>query len=260
MIHHKQSSRSSMGMCSFKAYTMGYAQLEGLLLLLLGLALPATYAFAPGMSQSRRSSLTLLKGDTDVETLLAKSTFPIQPDDLISLAKEAFLTKGMGLKDDGACLAGDFQFRAAFVETNREDFFKALKSFNLEDSFAITQNFFGWMVDPLQPNRVWVMNRQEAVHVGAFAGVEPTQKVLVMPPQCYHVDFNEAGKVTEFGFYTVDRAQGNTGGLGGAFGYFYGVGRPLPFPEGKPYKRSFRMRIFQMVGKILSKLTKKKKE
>ena len=33
---------------------------------------------------------------------------------------------------------------------------------------------------------------------------------------------------TTIGFYTVDRRQGNTGGLGGAFGYFYGTGNPLP--------------------------------
>ena len=54
------------------------------------------------------------------------------------------------------------------------------------------------------------------------------EAVLTLPPQLLHLDFNNDGKVTEFGFYTVDRRQGNTGGLGGAFGFFYGVGRPLP--------------------------------
>jgi hypothetical protein len=99
--------------------------------------------------------------------------------------------------------------------------------------------------------------------------------------------------VTEFGFYVVDRAQGNTGGLGecilvvewrcclpcyemspitmrftltllwksigGAFAFFYGVGRPLPFPEGKPYKMSLRRRLFTALTRLLSKFSKKKK-
>lgn len=110
----------------------------------------------------------------------------------------------------------------------------------------------------MQPNRVWVMNRVEATHVDTFAGVKPTGKQLVLPPQQFHMDFDESGKVTEFGFYTVDRAQGNTGGLGGAFAYFYGVGRPLPFPEAKPYKKSFRRRLVEGIAGLASKLQRKK--
>jgi hypothetical protein len=129
---------------------------------------------------------------------------------------------------------------------------------NLADD--IKQQFFGWMVDPLQTNRVWFFNRQEAKHVADFMGAKPTNKTLVLPPQCNHLDFTTDGKVSEFGFYVVDRAQGNTGGLGGAFGFFYGVGRPLPFPEGKPYKMSLRRRLFSVVAGFLSIISKKKSE
>lgn len=73
-----------------------------------------------------------------------------------------------------------------------------------------------------------------------------------------HMDFTEAGLVKEFGFYTVDRRQGNTGGLGGAFAFFYGAGRPLPFPEAKPFKRSKRFRLFQFIGNVASRFSKKK--
>jgi len=201
------------------------------------------------------------KGDLDAEALLSKSTFPIPPDDLIALAKETMIVKGVGTKDDGACLADDFTFRAQFVEVDRDGFLGALGSFNLEDSFDIQQQYFGWTVDPLQPNRVWFLNRQEAKQVNDFAGVKaPTEesRVLILPPQNFHMDFTADGRVQEFGFYTVDRAQGNTGGLGGAFAYFYGVGRPLPFPEAKPYKPSLRRRCLEFVGKIASKLQKKK--
>jgi hypothetical protein len=183
-----------------------------------------------------------------VEALLAKSTFAIKPDDLITLAKDFTFINGAGTKDNGACLADDFVFRAAYIEViDKEKFVATLGGFSLEDSFDMKQQFFGWTVDPLQPNRVWVYNRQEGVHVKDFIGVKPTGNQLVLPPQSLHMDFNEEGKCTEFGFYTVDRNQGNTGGLGGAFAFFYGVGRPLPFPEGKPYKPSLQRRILEGV-------------
>jgi hypothetical protein len=200
------------------------------------------------------------QGDLDTDALYAKSTFPIKPDELIALAKDVIVNKGIGLKDNGECLADDFIFRAAFVETPKDEFFKALKSFSLEDSFDLKQQYFGWVVDPLQPDRVWFYNRQEAKHVGDFMGAKPTNKILVLPPQSLHLDFTPGGKVKEFGFYVVDRNQGNTGGLGGAFGFFYGVGRPLPFPEGKPYKMSLRRRLFTAVAGFLSKFSRKKSE
>ena len=64
------------------------------------------------------------------------------------------------------------------------------------------------------------------------------------------VDFDANGMITEIGFYTVDRRYGNTGGLGGAFGYFYGVGKPLPIPECQPFKPSFRFRFLNALAKL----------
>jgi len=91
-------------------------------------------------------------------------------------------------------------------------------------------------------------------------GAEPTGKEIIYPPQIQHLDFNEDGKVVEYGFYTADRRQGNTGGLGGAFGFMYAVGKPLPIPECHPYKPSFRFRILQLIGKLGNKLRRKKKK
>jgi hypothetical protein len=221
---------------------------------------PSSSPTAPRCSALEMSSTQTYQGDLDTEALYATSTFPIKPDELITLAKDVIINKGIGLKDDGKCLTDDFIFRAAFVETPKDEFFSALKSFRLEDSFDLKQQYFGWIVDPLQPERVWFYNRQEARHVGDFMGAKPTpdSKMLVLPPQSLHLDFTPQGKVKEFGFYVVDRNQGNTGGLGGAFGFFYGVGRPLPFPEGKPYQMSFRRRLFTAVAGFLTKLSKKK--
>jgi hypothetical protein len=74
------------------------------------------------------------------------------------------------------------------------------------------------------------------------------------------MDFNDQGKVTELGFYTVDRQYGNTGGLGGAFGFFYGVGKPLPIREARPFKPSFKFQILQNLGKLAKMFSKKKSD
>ena len=89
-------------------------------------------------------------------------------------------------------------------------------------------------------------------------GAEPTGKEIIYPPQTFHLDFDKEGKVTEFGFYTVDRHQGTTGGLGGAFGFFYAVGKPLPFREAKPFKKSFRFRLLTTIGNFVNKRKTKK--
>jgi len=53
--------------------------------------------------------------------------------------------------------------------------------------------------------------------------------------------FNEQGQVVEYTIgYPMDRRLGNTGGLGGVFGLFYAIGKPLPFPEANPWKISKR--------------------
>jgi len=199
----------------------------------------------------------------DLDDNAAASTapaFPIASQELIALAKKVVYEKRIGLNDNGDCLADNFTFRAQFVEVDKKGMLSALNSFNLEDSFDMIQYFYGWMTDPMQPGRVWFMNRVEAKHVNKFMGVKPDGKELVLPPQLFHMDFDPATKkVTEFGFYTVDRAQGNTGGLGGAFAYFYGVGRPLPFPEAKPYKKSFRRRLVEGLGALATKFQKKNK-
>jgi len=194
------------------------------------------------------------------EAMLSTSSFPIKPSALIDRAKEVLSpTISIGTKDGGECLAEDFEFCAAVVgPIGRKEYLSALGSFSLEEAFDITPNFFGLTVDPMQPNRVWFFNRVKGVHVGTFMGAEASGKEIAYPPQTLHLDFTEDGKVKEFGFYTVDRRQGNTGGLGGAFGFMYGVGKPLPIPECQPYKRSLRFRLLNFLGGLGQKMKKKK--
>lgn len=195
--------------------------------------------------------------------LLEQSTFSIKPEALMKRAKYVLGPEcGIGTLDEGNCLAEDFEFIAAVVgPIPRTGYLDALTNFNLASSFTIQSNYFGMSVDPLQPNRVWFMNRVRGRHDrGAFMGAPPTNQEIVYPPQTLHLDFNDNGDVTEFGFYTSDRRQGTTGGLGGAFGFMHAVGKPLPIPECQPYKPSKRFRLLQFIGKTAEKFQKKKKE
>ena len=212
-----------------------------------------------GSPSTRLFSTSSVIGEVDIEGAYKESSFPIAPDDLISRAKEILSPEiSVGTKDGGACIAEDFEFVAAVVgPIPKKEYLAALGSFKLEDSFDINQNFFGFTVEPLQTNRVWFFSRQVAKQIAPFLGVNPedTKEALELPPQLLHMDFNEEGLMKEFGFYTVDRRQGNTGGLGGAFGYFYGVGKPLPIPECQPYKRSFRFRMLNFISRLGTKMS-----
>lgn len=214
--------------------------------------LPDTNIATPTESTDATSPSGIV-GILDTDAAYAKSTFPIKADDLIKRTKEILSSEiSLGTKDGGTCLADDFEFCAAVVgPIGKDEYLDALGSFKLEDSFDIQSNFYGFYVDPLQTNRVWFFSRSEAKHVGKFAGKEATGKELQLPPQCFHIDFNESGLLKELGFYTVDRRQGNTGGLGGVFGYFYGIGKALPFPECQPFKPSYRLKALQVIGAVV---------
>mmetsp|Transcript_22667 Transcript_22667/g.45357 ORF Transcript_22667/g.45357 Transcript_22667/m.45357 type:complete len:282 (-) Transcript_22667:33-878(-) len=194
----------------------------------------------------------------DEAAAFAASTFPIAPADLIARAKEVLSRDvGLGTKDGGECLAEDFEFVAQVVgPIGREEYLGALGTFDLESAFDITPNGFGFSVDPLQTNRVWFFNRVRATHTGTFMGAEPTGKQVVYPPQVQHIDFDESGKIREYGFYTADRRQGNTGGLGGAFGFMAAVGKSPPVPEFRPYKRSKRFRALLFFGDFMKRFQK----
>lgn len=211
------------------------------------------------VAQQEQQPKAMFASFANEENLLKESTFPIAPDDLMKRAKEVLSPSiGIGTKDGGACLADNFEFVAAVVgPLPKSEYLDALGNFNLEDSFDMEPNFYGMSVDPYQPNRVWFFNRLRATHTGDFFGAAPTGKEIEYPPQVQHLDFNEEGLVKEYGFYTADRRIGNTGGLGGAFGLMYAVGKPLPIPECQPYSPSLRFRLLQLVGGVLKRFSKK---
>jgi hypothetical protein len=218
----------------------------------------------------------ILEDEVDEEKMLAASTFPIKPDELINRAKEIIRAQ-RGIQDgsfDENLLAPDFRFCAPFVGgatpkspedampgLPKDQYLAALRSFDLLTAFPdMNNNYHAFRVDPFEPNRVWFQTRAVATHTGKLMGKPATGKKLVLPPQAFSLTFNEAGQVTLFNVgYVIDRTIGNTGGLGGAFGFFWGTGNPLPFPECKPYKPSLQMRSISLVQKLLNLLSGKRK-
>lgn len=193
------------------------------------------------------------------EAMVAQSKFPVKPDYLVELAKDA-LRKQVGL-DDESVLADDFQFCAPVVgPLTKEQYLGALRNFKITDAFPdLDANYHFVRVDPFEHNRVWWFTRSIATHSGPLLGKEPTGTVLELPPQANSFVFNEEGKIKEMTIgYVLDRRVGNTGGLGGIFGFLYGVGQGLPIPECKPYKPSLRFRLFNFIGSVASRFRKKK--
>jgi len=194
------------------------------------------------------------------EAMLAKSEFAIKPDDLVKRCKE-IVAAGVGTKDGAADFADDFEFCAPVVgPINKKEYLSALRTFKIEDGFPDSNpNYHAFRVDPFEPDRVWFQTRKTGTNSAEFMGKPATGKALVFPPEAYSLRFNEQGKVKEFTVgYPMDRRVGNTGGLGGAFGYFYGVGRPIPIPECKPYSPSWQFRLLRFISRISKRFQSKK--
>ena len=90
------------------------------------------------------------------------------------------------------------------------------------------------------------------------SSIPPTGVRVESPPQSCSVIFNAEGLVRKFTIgYVMDRDVGNSGGLGGAYGLLYAIGKPLPFPEAQPWKISKRYKAFLFFGNLTSSLKKR---
>mmetsp|Transcript_30396 Transcript_30396/g.52217 ORF Transcript_30396/g.52217 Transcript_30396/m.52217 type:complete len:269 (-) Transcript_30396:36-842(-) len=230
---------------------------------------------APPATESTGTDVIL--SDQDEAELLAASSFPIKPDKLIDLCKGVIRAQRDGLQDgtlDESIFADDFRFCAPFVGgrtprpgmndpmpgLDKTMYLSSLRSFDLLAAFPDMNNrYHAFRVDPFEPNRVWFQTRATATHSGSLMGQPPTDRVLELPPQMFSMTFNEQGQVTVFNVGNViDRTVGNTGGLGGAFGFFYGVGQPLPFPECQPFEPSPQFKLLGVLQGLLKLLPQEK--
>ena len=105
---------------------------------------PAATAPAPVTTGTVSS---LIPGEVNTQAAFADSSFPIAPDALVNRAKEVLSPQiEIGTRDDGKCLAEDFEFVAAVVgPIPKEEYLQALGNFKLTESFDIEQNFFGFV-------------------------------------------------------------------------------------------------------------------
>merc|ERR1711892_1385955 len=118
--------------------------------------------------------------------MLSKSDFPIKPAELVERCKN-IVRHNLGAEKPDA-LAEDFQFIFPVVGPLRKsEFIAVFSSFKVEEAFKGNYNYFGFNVDPMEPNRVWFFSRGVVTHSGMLQfgamKMEPTGTSVVIPPQ-----------------------------------------------------------------------------
>lgn len=197
------------------------------------------------------------------EDSLASMSFPISLEELITKSKE-FLSANQGVErpellDDSFCFMGPVVGGPEGLP--KENYLKAVGGFQIKDAFPdINPRFHDFRADKLDAGRIWFTSVATGTDNGTgFLGNKPTGKSFRTPPQACSLKFNEDGKVIKYTIgHVMERSMGNTGGMGGIFGPAYAIGKPLPFPEARPYKPSKRYRFIQFIGALASKMNKKK--
>ena len=195
----------------------------------------------------------------DEAGMLAASTFPIPPADLIAKCK-LILAKNNG-GEDPSLLASDFKFVAPVVgPLEKERFLAAFQSFKIDEGFPDAKfNYYHFRVDPFEPSRVWYDARFVGTNTGPLIGgtLPATNKKVESPPQSCSMCFNERGECTQLTVgYVMDKQLGNTGGLGGVYGILYAIGYGLPFPEAQPWQKSVQYDLFQRFSGATQELQK----
>jgi hypothetical protein len=185
----------------------------------------------------------------------------LSTDKMILIAKR-FLASSGGLGGDPAMLSSSFTFEGPVVgPLQKDEFVKAIGSVDFSAAFPdFKSEFYGFHVDPFEGDRVWYTARGKGKNTGPLVPFVPeksgTGKTVVNPPQvCSLTIDHSTGLISRYTIgYVIDRTVGNTGGMGGLYGILYALGRPLPFPEANPWRKSFQYDLFQKIGGILQKL------
>mmetsp|Transcript_48190 Transcript_48190/g.159695 ORF Transcript_48190/g.159695 Transcript_48190/m.159695 type:complete len:280 (-) Transcript_48190:173-1012(-) len=200
----------------------------------------------------------------DEAAALRALDFPLSEAELISAAK-AFLFYGQGTEKP-ELLAPEFVFMGPYVGgadgLPRDEYLKAVGGFDLKAAFPdLNPRFHHFRADPLDAGRVWFTSQASGTDSGSgFLGGKPTGKAFSTPPQACSLKFDDSGLAIKYTIgHVMERSLGNTGGLGGIFGPAYAIGRPLPFPEARPWRPSKRYRLLQAVGQFVTFLNERKK-
>ena len=139
---------------------------------------------------------------------------------------------------DPDVFAEDFVFRGPYVgPLNKKDYVGTMDAFSIHKSFPdISANSWGYSIDPKDPNRVWFMCRNTGTFNGEpmlpdLLNIQPNDGKLEGPPETFSVVYDDDKKIKYLTVgYVADRFDGNTEGLGAAFGIFKIIGLPAPGP------------------------------
>lgn len=135
--------------------------------------------------------------------------------------------------------AEDFVFRGPYVgPLNKKDYIGTMNAFAIYESLPdIKANSWGYSIDPKDPKRVWFMCRNTGTFNGKpllpdLANVQPNGAKLEGPPETFSVIYDDEGKLKYLSVgYVADRFDGNTDGLGAAFGIFKIINLYVPGPS-----------------------------
>ena len=134
--------------------------------------------------------------------------------------------------------AEDFVFRGPVIgPLNKVDYLKTMDTFKVFRAFPdISPNAFGFSADPVDEGRVWFFCRNTGTNDGPWGlgyGLEapPSGDTVSGVPEAFSVTFDADRKVRLLTVgYVADRfyPNGNTDGVGAAFGLLKVAGIPLP--------------------------------
>ena len=137
---------------------------------------------------------------------------------------------------DTDAFSEEFVFRGPVIgPLNKQDYLSTMDTFKVYKAFPdISPNAFGFAVDPIDARRVWFFCRNTGTNTGPFGlgyGLEapPSGNAVIGVPEAFSITFDEDDRVKLLTVgYVADRFQGNTGGVGAAFGLLRVAGIPLP--------------------------------
>eukprot|EP00747_Dinoflagellata_sp_TGD_P185639 gnl/TRDRNA2_/TRDRNA2_42263_c0_seq1.p1 gnl/TRDRNA2_/TRDRNA2_42263_c0~~gnl/TRDRNA2_/TRDRNA2_42263_c0_seq1.p1 ORF type:complete len:321 (+),score=61.50 gnl/TRDRNA2_/TRDRNA2_42263_c0_seq1:62-1024(+) len=174
-----------------------------------------------------------------VKSMQASSAVEGSPDaidtpefDVIEKTKDAFQRLGYYGPIDPDLLDDDFVFRAPVVgPLNKQDYVDTMRKLAPHSGFPdLSPNAFGFTIDPKEPYKIWHFVRTTGTHTQQWdaGGIkfDATFKKVELPTESIHMLWTPEGKVKGlFPGYVVNKFEGNSGGLGAAFGLLYGIGQ-----------------------------------
>jgi len=189
--------------------------------------------------------------ETSTAFVVPERKGPFSQDELVAMTKEYLAHPSPDW------WAEDFVFRGPVIgPLCKKDLINTLSAnIELKKAFPDLQvNAYGFSADdPIEPNRVWWMQRPRGTFAGPFEHptkgiIEPTNTPYIAPPEVLSVIFDNTGKIRYQSVgYVADRFTGDTtGGRGAVFGQYAVMGELLD-----PNPGSFVLRALQKLSEFL---------